>query len=153
MSMMVIGLSLPILRQRWRCLLYDVYWLYGYCIWSRDRNTWNTIPVSEQKNTLNNLTLNRTKHWIKQSTESNKRKQKPTNITGNKQTGTELLSVLTKRLNRDRSILAWVKYLCDYGTDNCNPVCLNVNYEKSNILTRVPFCLPSGLTSSLLKNP
>jgi hypothetical protein len=25
MSMMVIGLSLPLLRQRWRCLLYDVY--------------------------------------------------------------------------------------------------------------------------------
>jgi hypothetical protein len=30
-------------------------------------------------------------------------------------------------LNGDRPILARVKYLCDYGTDNCNPVCLNVN--------------------------
>jgi hypothetical protein len=72
MSMMVIGLSLPLLRQRWPCLLYYVYWLPdGCCIWSRDQNTWKTIPESEQKNALNNRTLyNGTlswiKHWIKQ---------------------------------------------------------------------------------------
>jgi hypothetical protein len=57
-----------------------------------------------------------------QSTESNKRKQKLNNKTGNKQTGTELLSVSTKRLNHDCQILAWVKYFCDYGSDNSNPV-------------------------------
>ncbi len=34
-------------------------------------------------------------------------------------------------------MLAWVKYLSDERNDNCNPVCLNVNYEKSNVLTRV----------------
>ncbi len=50
LSMMVIGLLLPILRQ-W-CLMYDVYWLPdGCCIWGRHQNTWNTIPVSEQKTT------------------------------------------------------------------------------------------------------
>jgi hypothetical protein len=57
-----------------------------------------------------------------------------------------------KRLNRDHPILAWVKYLWDYGTDNCNPVLPNVNYEKSKGLTRAS--LPSQrLMSSLLKNP
>jgi hypothetical protein len=37
-------------------------------------------------------------------------------------------------LIHDLPILARVKYLCDYGTDNCNPVCLDVNYEESNIM-------------------
>jgi hypothetical protein len=37
-----------------------------------------TIPVSEQNNTLN------IKHWIEQSTETNNRKQKSDNKTGNK---------------------------------------------------------------------
>jgi hypothetical protein len=59
------------------------------------------------------------------------------NKTGNIKTGTELLSVLMKKLNCDHPILAWVKNLCGYGADNCNPVCLNVNYEKSNVLMRV----------------
>ncbi len=30
-SLTVIGLSLPILRQRWRCLMYDVYLLSDGC--------------------------------------------------------------------------------------------------------------------------
>jgi hypothetical protein len=34
----------------------------GCCLGDRrDQNTWNTIPVSEQNNTLNNQTPNRTK--------------------------------------------------------------------------------------------
>jgi hypothetical protein len=36
MSMLKIGLSLPILRRRWRCQMYDVYWLPDGCfLWSR----------------------------------------------------------------------------------------------------------------------
>ncbi len=56
-------------------------------------------------------------------------------------TGTDQKSAIQKRLNCDRPILARVKYLCNYGTDNCNPVCLNVNYEKSHLLMRAS--LPS----------
>ncbi len=38
-------------------MLYDVYWLPdGCCLW--DQNI--TIPVSEQKNTLNNQTKEKT---------------------------------------------------------------------------------------------
>jgi hypothetical protein len=51
-------------------------------------------------------------------------------------TGNEQMSVFQKRLNFDSPILTWVKYLCDYGIHNCNPVCRNVNHEKSNVLTR-----------------
>ncbi len=46
-----------------------------------------------------------------------------------------------KRLNHDRPILAWVKSLCDYGIDNCDPVCLNVKCEKSKVLPLIS--LPS----------
>jgi hypothetical protein len=56
-------------------------------------------------------------------------------------TGTEQKSVFQEWLNCGHPVLARVKYLCDYRTDNCNPVCLNVNYEKSNVLTRAS--LPS----------
>jgi hypothetical protein len=73
--------------------------------------------------------------------ESNNRKQEFNNKTGNKQTDTELLNVLKKRLNCNHPILAWVKYPCYYRTDNCKPVGLNVNYEKSNVLMRAS--LPS----------
>jgi hypothetical protein len=45
--------------------------------------------------------------------------------------------MLNGRLNHDRPIFARVKYLCDYGTDNCNPVCLDVNYEESNVMMSV----------------
>jgi hypothetical protein len=41
--------------------------------------------------------------------------------------------MLNERLNCDCPIFARVKYLCDYRTDNYNPVCLDVNYEESNI--------------------
>ncbi len=27
--------------------------------------------------------------------------------------------------------------LSDYGTDNCNPVCLDANYEESNVMMLV----------------
>jgi hypothetical protein len=48
----------------------------GCCLCgSRDQITWNTIPVSEQKNTFNNLTLNnQTINRAKEITESNKKK-------------------------------------------------------------------------------
>jgi hypothetical protein len=39
-----------------------------------DQNTWNTIPVSEQKNTLNNQTLNY------RTNESKKRKIEQTTV-------------------------------------------------------------------------
>jgi hypothetical protein len=47
----------------------------------RDQITWNTIPVSEQKNTLNNQILNnRTTNRTKESTESNKKKTVQTKV-------------------------------------------------------------------------
>ncbi len=29
-----------------------------------------------------------------------------------------------------------VKYLCDYGTDNCNPICPGIKGVTSDVLTR-----------------
>jgi hypothetical protein len=51
-------------------------------------------------------------------------------------TNTVSLSV-NKRLNPDHPILARVKYLCDYRTYNCNPVCLDVNYEESTVMMSI----------------
>jgi hypothetical protein len=42
-----------------------------------------------------------------------------------------------KRLSRDHPILAKVKYPCDCGTDNCNPVCLDVSYEVSDVMMSI----------------
>jgi hypothetical protein len=42
----------------------------------------------------------------------------------------------SKRLNCDCPTLARVKYLCDYGTDSCNPVCLDIKGAASDVLTR-----------------
>ncbi len=135
--MMLLGLSLPILRQRWRCLLCDVYWLpNGCCLCDcRKRNTWNTIPVSEQKNTLINRTLNPTKHWIKQRKQN---EQKSNNRLARNKTDTESLSVLKKMLNCDCSILAKVKYIFVLTELIIATLFyLNANYEKSKVLTRV----------------
>ncbi len=47
----------------------------------RNQITWNTIPVSKQKNTLNNLTLNnRTINRARGITESNKKKTERTKV-------------------------------------------------------------------------
>jgi hypothetical protein len=41
------------------------------------------------------------------------------------------------RLNRDSPMFERVKYLYDYGTDNCNPVFLGVSYEASGVMLSV----------------
>jgi hypothetical protein len=38
-----------------------------------------------------------------------------------------MVECFSKRLNRNCPLLARVKTLCDYGIDNCNPVCLRVS--------------------------
>ncbi len=109
-SMTVIGLSLPILRQRWCCLMYDVYWLLdSCCIWSRGSRYLNNWA-------LKNLTkaLNRTKR--------KRSKQKSKNKTANKRHRHWAVDCFDERLNCHGPILARVKYLCDYGIDNCNSV-------------------------------
>jgi hypothetical protein len=83
-----------------------------------DQNTWNTIPVSEQNNTLNNRTK-----ALNGTNEDRTNKSRTMKLAINN-TGTEWLSVFSKRLNHDLPILARVKYLCDYGIDNCNDVLL-----------------------------
>jgi hypothetical protein len=35
-----------------------------------------------------------------------------------------------------RNTLHGVKYPCDYGTDNCNPICLGIKGVASDVLTR-----------------
>jgi hypothetical protein len=67
---------------------------------------------------------------MNKSTESNKTRnqikaqsQTIKNLAINK-SDTEQKSVFHKRLNCDLPIFARVKYLCDYGIDNCNPVLL-----------------------------
>ncbi len=84
---------------------------------------------------------NRKIHWIiEQSTESNKstelnkrrqNEEKLNNKTGNKQHRHWMVVWFTKRLNRDRPVLARGKYLCDYKIDNCNPL-LSVCYFMRN---------------------
>ncbi len=67
MSMMVIGPSLPILRQSWWSLLYNVYWLEmmmlnngyldGYRVTGsrqRDQNTWTRFRIRIALSLLNN---------------------------------------------------------------------------------------------------
>jgi hypothetical protein len=140
MSMMVIGLSLLILRQRWCCLLYDVYWLPDGCCLG-DWNTWNTIPVSEQENTLNNQTLSQTNHW----TEQNKTEQTKSGTINWKQTNrhwiTECLMkgwiVTVQCPILDRVLNIFVITELTIAT----LFCLNVNYEKTKVMTRVS--LPS----------
>jgi hypothetical protein len=34
-------------------------------------------------------------------------------------------------------MFAIVKYLCDYRTDNCNPICPGVSYEASDVMLLV----------------
>ncbi len=41
------------------------------------------------------------------------------------------------RLNCDHPVFATVKYLCDYGTNNCNPNCPDVCYEALNVMLSV----------------
>jgi hypothetical protein len=93
-----------------------------------------------------NKALNRTKHCIEQSTESHKALNQTTENKSQKiklaiNNRHRIVEGFNKKLNCDFPILAWVKFLGDYGTDNCNPVCLIVNYEKSNGLMRAS--LPS----------
>ncbi len=109
MSVIVIGLSLPILRKRWRCLLYYVYWLpVGCCMGATGSKYLEYNSTIRTENTLNSRTLNnrtkavhRTKQWMKS-----------TNKTGNKQCRHWMDECLSKRFNCDHPILAWVKYLC-----------------------------------------
>jgi hypothetical protein len=103
----------------------------------RTENTLNNLNTEqkhqiEQKHSVEQKALNR------KNTEANKSQ---TIKTGNNNTTTDQNSVVKKKLNCDCPILAGIKYLCDYCTDNCNPVCLNVKYEKSNTLMRAS--LPS----------
>jgi hypothetical protein len=73
------------------------------------------------------------------------KKQKSNNIyLAINNTGTDKESVIQNKLNCNHATLARVKDLCDYGTDKCNPVCLNVKCEKLNMLTRtsLPFQRP-----------
>jgi hypothetical protein len=74
MSMIVIGLSLPILKQRWCCLLYDVY----CCMWI----TGSKYLEFNSSIRTENMLSKRTK-----STESNKalKNKSWTTKTGNKQ--------------------------------------------------------------------
>jgi hypothetical protein len=44
-------------------------------------------------------------------------------------------------------MFARVKYPCDYGTDNCDPVCPGVGYEASDAMLPVSFLF---LTDSLV---
>ncbi len=105
----------------------------GKTVVVQDRNTSNTIPVSEQNNrTLNNQTLNRTKE--------NRIKQESNNKLARNKIDTELLSFITKACIMTIQNLQSCN-LFDYGTDKCTLFCLNVNSKKSNVLTRVS--LPS----------
>jgi|LakMenEpi03Aug12_release.lakeMendotaPanAssembly.Ray.scaffolds.fasta_scaffold1307571_1 hypothetical protein len=63
-------------------------------------------------------------------------KKELNNKTGNKQHRHSIVECFPKRLNRDRPILPGVKYLCDYGTDNCNSVGLNVSLREINVQMR-----------------
>ncbi len=51
-------------------------------------------------------------------------------------TSTDSLNIY-KRLSCDCPILAGVKYPCEKGTDSCNPVCLVVSYEASDVMMSV----------------
>ncbi len=124
-----------------------------------DQNTWSTIPVSEQKITLNNQVI---EHWmikqkqIKQSrTESNERE---INNTDKQQQINWQRIWLTDALNINKSVGWTVTVLYLRGLNilwllnyNCNPICPGVCYEASDVIFRF-LCFSSGLTCGLLKN-
>jgi hypothetical protein len=91
--MMVIGLSLTVLRQRWYCLLFDFVLTAGWLLLMGIKIPGIQFQYQNRKNTLNNQTLNRTKHSIEQKkterTNSN-------NKLATSKTDTESLSVNQK---------------------------------------------------------
>ncbi len=43
-----------------------------------------------------------------------------------------------------------VKYLCDYETDNCNPICLGIKGVTSDVLTRAILILQQAEYKQLI---
>ncbi len=76
------------------------------------------------ENTLNSLTL-------KSRTKSTELNHSWTIKTDNKQHSHWMVWMFPKKVNCDRPIFARVKYHCDYGIDNCNPVLLMLVHEAS----------------------
>ncbi len=130
MSMIVIGLSLPILR----CSLITCF---GCCIMGSKYLEY--ISMIRTENTQNNSNNKRT--------ESNKKALNRINTELNKSRTIKTGNDNTRHCRFKRSWIVIVQYLlginifCDYSTDNCNPICLNVIYKKSNFLMRAS--LPS----------
>ncbi len=122
MSMIVMGHWLLYKDITWCCLVYDVYRLPMIVVY-RDRNTWNTFPGSELNiYRIIRILNSRIKHWITEMDSNNK-----SWTINNWQRAIIMTSWLkwvchSKGWNMIVKHLHRVKYLCDYGTDNYNPV-------------------------------
>ncbi len=125
--------------------------------WYGDQNTWNIIPISGQKIALSKWI---TEYWIIKQSEPNKTEQNRMRveqywqaITKNWQQiqiNTDSQNIHNWRLNCDHPMFARVKYICDYGTDNCNPISLNICCEASDDMLSVSLFFHQSC--GLLKN-
>ncbi len=65
-------------------------------------------------------------------------------------TNTDSLNIQNRRLNCDCPTFSRIKYPCDYGTDNCSPICLDVCCEESDDMPSVSLLFHRAC--GLLKN-
>jgi hypothetical protein len=133
--------------------MYNVYWLARWLLlWGSKYLEYNSSIRT--KNTLNKQII---EHWIIKQSDSNKSKTETNQSHTADNNNRKLVTNMNKhwtynwRLSCDCPIFARVKYLCDYKTDNCNPVCLGVSYKASDVMLSVSL-LFQQLTHGLLKN-
>ncbi len=127
----------PVLRQRRCSLMYDVYWLtWWLLLWGSKYLEY--IPESE----LNILQSEQWNEQWKQSTEYKLNYELSNNwikITGNRQllTNTNKSRESFKRgWNVTVQHLHKIKYPCDYGVDNYNPICPGIKGVTSDVQRR-----------------
>ncbi len=133
--------------------MYDVYWLARWLlIWGSKYLEYNSSVWAENN-------TEQTNNWIKQSelnkniTEWMKVEQLMNNNRNWQwiQINSDSLNIQNWRLNRDRPTFARNKYLCDYGTDNCN-LFAHVLVMRHQMSCCRFLCFSSRLTCGRLKN-
>ncbi len=141
--------------------MYDVYWLarwlfmWGF-VGSKHLKYNSNIRTENNTEYTNNRTLKNGTEQIEQKQNRNEWKtnnwwtRTENGNIKNKWINTDSMNIHNWRLNSDHLILTRVKYLCDYGTDNCKL------FAWVLIMASVSccwfLCFSSGLTSGLLKN-
>jgi hypothetical protein len=131
----------PILRQRWCSLAYDVYWLARWLLFLgiEIHGTHSRIRTEYLQNNTNTEQLSWiTNIWTKALNKSRTINNWQGGIINKYWINT---SIIQQDWNVTVQYLHRVKYLCDYRTDNCNPICPGIKGVTSDVQTRA-FLLP-----------